>query len=126
MTGAGNNTYLIIGVETGSAALIDAGVGEPRHLADLDDALRAGQARLASVLVTHGHHDHIGGAPALAMAYPEATFAKLPWDDDVAQYPLEWQVVNDGDLAPAGGEVLQVPHTPAHSPDQPSFLPQQT
>jgi len=46
MTGAGNNTYLIIGSETGSATLIDAGVGEPRHLADLDEALRARQARL--------------------------------------------------------------------------------
>src|SRR5260221_8644480 len=91
MTGAGNNTYLIIGVETGSAALIDAGVGEPRHLADLDDALRAGQARLASVLVTHGHHDHIGGAPALAIADPQATFAKLALGGAVPPCPLGWQ-----------------------------------
>ena len=44
MTGPGNNTYLLVGWPA-SAALIDAGVGEPRHLADLDaeliDAARA-------------------------------------------------------------------------------------
>jgi Zn-dependent hydrolases, including glyoxylases len=69
MTGAGNNTYLI-GAETRSATLIDAGVGEPRHLADLGEALHAHRARLASVLVTHGHRDHIAGTPALARRIP--------------------------------------------------------
>jgi glyoxylase-like metal-dependent hydrolase (beta-lactamase superfamily II) len=126
MTGAGNNTYLIVGTKSGSAALIDAGVGEPRHLADLDEALRAHQARLSLVLVTHGHHDHVAGAPALAMAHPEATFAKRPWDHDAVQPPLEWRVLNDGDPVAAGDEVLTVLHTPGHSPDHLSFWHEQT
>ena len=38
MTGSGNNTYLIAG-RHGSATLVDAGVGEATHLADLASAL---------------------------------------------------------------------------------------
>src|SRR6266852_4603425 len=37
MTGSGNNTYLLVG-DRGPATLIDAGVGEPQHLADLASA----------------------------------------------------------------------------------------
>ena len=42
--------------------LIDAGVGDPVHLATLEEAL-AGQA-LGSLLITHGHPDHTAGIPA--------------------------------------------------------------
>ena len=120
MTGAGNNTYFLAG-DTGSAALIDAGVGEPRHLADLDAELRARRARLDRVLVTHGHRDHAAGAPALAAAYPDAVFVKHPWPGEDAQYALTWRVVNDGDRIAAGHEELQVIHTPGHSPDHLAF-----
>ena len=30
------------------------------------------------MIVTHGHTDHISGAPALAARYPAARFRKLP------------------------------------------------
>ena len=36
MTGRGNNTYLLLG-SGAEAVLIDAGVGDPRHLADLQN-----------------------------------------------------------------------------------------
>jgi glyoxylase-like metal-dependent hydrolase (beta-lactamase superfamily II) len=96
MTGSGNNTYLLTAA-TGSATLIDAGVGEPAHLADLQHAL--GGARLDAVLVTHGHRDHAAGAPAIAAAHPSARFSKLPWPDEDANYEVPWRSLTDGDVS---------------------------
>src|SRR5580765_7050400 len=93
MTGSGNNTYLIAR-RGGSAALVDAGVGEAQHLADLERAL--GGRPLDAVLVTHGHRDHAAGAPAIAAAHPSAVFSKLPWPEEDAQYGVPWRSIQDG------------------------------
>jgi glyoxylase-like metal-dependent hydrolase (beta-lactamase superfamily II) len=71
--------------------------------------------------VTHGHHDHAGGAPALANAHPAATFAKHPWPSEDAQYPVVWHPLGDGDQVRIGGETLVALHTPGHSPDHLAF-----
>ena len=44
MTGGGNNTYLIAG-SRGRAALIDAGVGHERHLAELGEQIGRASCR---------------------------------------------------------------------------------
>jgi len=120
MTGTGNNTYLLARSH-GSATLIDAGVGEPAHLADLASALGAQHARLEMVLVTHGHHDHAGGAAAIAAAYPHTIFAKRPWPDEDSQYGVAWRSLADGEVLSAGADVLTTVATPGHSPDHLSF-----
>jgi glyoxylase-like metal-dependent hydrolase (beta-lactamase superfamily II) len=116
MTGDGNNTYLLIGAR-GEASLVDAGVGEPRHLAAIARELDAHDARLTRVLVTHGHADHASGAPALAAAHPLASFCKYPWPEEDANYPVVWRPLAHDDRIAA----LTVLHTPGHAPDHVAF-----
>jgi len=120
MTGDGNNTYLLAG-RGGAAVLIDAGVGEPAHVATIAAALREHDAQLGLVLVTHGHRDHAGGAPALAAAHPAAAFAKHPWPEEDHRFTVRWQPIGEGDVVTAGSEPLAVLHTPGHSPDHLAF-----
>ena len=121
MTGAGNHTYLVVG-DDGSATLVDAGVGDPRHLDSIARELAPAGARLDVVAVTHGHADHASGAPALAAAHPEAQFAKKPWPAEDEKYGVAWKPIGEGDRVPAGtGETLLVLETPGHSPDHVAF-----
>lgn len=120
MTGRGNHTYLLFG-DAGDAALLDAGVGDPRHLESIDRELAARETTLGRVLATHGHRDHVEGAPLLARRHPSAVFAKFPWPQEDARWDVLWSPLADGDSIAIGGETLTVLHTPGHSPDHVSF-----
>ena len=116
MTGRGNWTWLIPGrVPT----LIDAGTGEPAHLAALADAL--GDSTLAQVLVTHAHTDHASGAPVIAGQIPPTRFRKMLWPERDAKWPVPYEPLADGDVVEAGDETLTVVHTPGHAPDHLCF-----
>lgn len=114
MTGAGNNTYLIPGRRT---VLIDAGVGDPRHLDALSQALERHGVELAAVLVTHAHGDHASGAEAIAQRWPGVEFFKFPSAERDAKYPVAWQPIGPDEPIPAGDGTLTAIHTPGHAPD---------
>lgn len=119
MTGDGNHTYVVIH-EDGSALLVDAGVGDRRHLDGLAATLDAHRAQLRDVLVTHGHPDHASGAPAIAREHPRARFRKYPWPQEDGRYSVSWQVIHDGDACGPAGALVAL-HTPGHSPDHLAF-----
>jgi glyoxylase-like metal-dependent hydrolase (beta-lactamase superfamily II) len=112
MTGSGNWTWLIPGR---APTLIDAGVGELKHLDELDLAL--GGALLAQVIVTHAHADHADGVRAIADRMPSVRFLKIPWPDRDRRWPVQWLPLADGDTVNAGDTSLTVVHTPGHAPD---------
>lgn len=119
-TGEGTRTYFLPGrVPT----LIDAGIGESRHLDDVSRAVgEAGGDALAQVLATHGHVDHAGGAPALAARWPQARFAKFPDPEYDARYPAPWTPIRDDELIEAGDTQLWAIHTPGHARDHLCFF----
>ncbi len=77
-----------------------------------------GGRRVAAVICTHGHNDHITAAADVAAAtgadillHPDDT---MLWD---AVHPgVEFAPLSDGDVIEVAGATLHVLHTPGHSP----------
>ncbi|WP_305907159.1 MBL fold metallo-hydrolase [Methylomarinum sp. Ch1-1] len=121
------NCSLLICEQTGKAAVVDPG-GELELI--LQKAAKE-NVTLESILVTHGHLDHVGGVAELAdkltlpIYGPQAEDAF--WIDSLPEQcrsfgfphcdsfiPDRW--LNDGDSVEVGNETLQVLHCPGHTP----------
>ena len=114
MTGVGNNTWFIEGSEP---TLVDAGIGQPDHIAEIERLL--GGRPLARVLVTHGHIDHASGITAIRTRWPDVDACKWPGEtDDPA---AGWHALDEGAHVRAGDRDLSVVHTPGHAPDHICF-----
>jgi glyoxylase-like metal-dependent hydrolase (beta-lactamase superfamily II) len=104
-TGAtGTNTWLLRGP---APALVDAGVGDPEHIAEIERAL--GGTPLARVFITHAHVDHVSGLPALRARWPELMVLRP-----------------EGGSYAAGDTTLRIIPTPGHAPDHLCFLDEQS
>ncbi|KAK3384792.1 metallo-beta-lactamase domain-containing protein [Podospora didyma] len=104
----GTNTYLL---GTGSKRLlIDTGEGKPSWIAALKRTLEEENATIESAVITHWHHDHVGGIPHLAEAWPATKVYK--------NEPEHGQLdIVDGQKFTVDGVSLTAVHTPGHTVD---------
>lgn len=119
MTLQGTNTYLL---GTGSRRiLIDAGDADvEEYQQNLKSLMQSEKAVIAHLIVTHWHHDHIGGVKNIYNSDckiwkhkrdpDDAPDAELP-----SSIPVNW--LQDGQEISVEGATVKVHHTPGHSTD---------
>jgi glyoxylase-like metal-dependent hydrolase (beta-lactamase superfamily II) len=116
MTLDGTNTYVVGAPGSGQAVVVDPGPDDPRHLAAVEAALAARDARCVAVLVTHHHVDHAEGALPWG-AHFDAQVAAA--DADVAG--PRGRVLAPGEQLGLAGTTIGVVATPGHTRDHLAF-----
>lgn len=111
MTLDGTNTWVLLSPGGSEAIVIDPGEDEAAHQQRVVDHVTALGARVARIVLTHGHHDHSEGAPRLARLTGAPVQAVGRGHDDLA----------DGDVLRAGDLEVRVVATPGHTADSVSF-----
>jgi len=122
------NQYLVRTDE--AALLVDAGTGLAVDAAVSTIREALGERSLDRIYLTHWHHDHVGGAPAMAQALdaelvmPEAEAvavregrADLTMGDKFGATQRSHPVtgVEPGDRIEVGEQAFEVLHTPGHT-----------
>ena len=116
MTLDGTNSYLVGAPGSGQAVLVDPGPDDPAHLAAVEAALAARDARCVAVLVTHHHGDHAeAAAPWSARLGAQVAAA------DVRVAGPDGRVLEPGERLALAGTTLDVVPTPGHTADHLAF-----
>jgi len=123
----GTNCY-IVSAESGDCAIIDPGAQPEKITSYLDGK----KLKAKYILLTHGHHDHIGGVRKLMEAYPDAKLAigkgdiemlqdskkSLAFDryDSKEDFLIEREEpLHDGDELKLDDLTIRVMETPGHT-----------
>jgi hydroxyacylglutathione hydrolase len=104
----GTNTYLVVCRKTGESLVVDA----PGGASEIIESLKSTQPQY--ILLTHDHLDHIGVLDSLRsqLNIPLATHLK---NSPQLKTPPEI-VLNDGGRISLGKLMIEVLHTPGHTP----------
>jgi hydroxyacylglutathione hydrolase len=124
------NCWAISADGSDEAVVVDPGF-EP---AAIDRMVARSGRRVAAVLATHGHGDHIGSVPTVCaddvplyihQADELALRDQLAWGAGYAAEadfrPKEVRTVSDGDVLELAGFRIEVLHTPGHTPGSVCF-----
>jgi len=119
MTLDGTNTWLIAEPDSPSVVVVDPGPDDEGHLRRVHAAAVAGDRRVATILLTHGHPDHSAGAARLA----ELAGAPVRAADPARRLGRgNSEGLADGDVVTAAGCELRVVAAPGHSADSVCLL----
>jgi glyoxylase-like metal-dependent hydrolase (beta-lactamase superfamily II) len=102
------NVYVFIDKGTNTSAIIDPGA-EAESILSL-----VGGTRIAAILITHGHADHVG---ALAEVKSGTNAPVYMNQLDAEGFKLDLDIpLQDGQIIPIGDQQVRAIHTPGHTP----------
>ena len=131
----GTNTYLV--GRGPRKILIDSGEGRPEYLDTLSKAMEScGCTGIEQILITHWHHDHLGGVPSIQERFgpdiPVRKFMPMGQEslssgegaiDPYAIWARErFEPLQDGETVRTQGASLRVIFTPGHANDHVSLV----
>lgn len=109
----GTNTYL---VGTGrQRLLVDSGDGLESWIKNLKQVLKDENAEIKQALISHWHHDHVGGIQQLRDNYPGIKIHK--YDPDGGLFDI-----TEGAKFSVDGATLRAVHSPGHTEDHIAFV----
>lgn len=104
-----SNGYIIYQKEGGDCYIIDPGYNPEKFI----KAAKENKLTIAGILLTHHHHDHVGGVRKIKEAKACPVYMHR---DDIDSYRDEVDfVVEDGDTIMLDDEAIKVMHTPGHT-----------
>ncbi|EDW33359.1 GL22417 [Drosophila persimilis] len=124
MTLQGTNTYLLGNGK--KRILIDTGDEDvPQYIEHLNDVLRREQACIATIILTHWHHDHVGGVKDIVgsrLADNDCQvfkFSRTDASDVCPEIPahIKLQPMSNNQEFSVEGANMRVVHTPGHTTD---------
>ncbi|MBR5936080.1 MAG: MBL fold metallo-hydrolase [Bacteroidaceae bacterium] len=107
--------YLVEGDK--SAVLLDAGVRIP----ELDKIVAKITSKPVTLMLTHGHGDHVGGAGPFAEVWVAPADEQM-FSGNIRGYKGEIKHLTDGQVIDLGGRKLEVMFTPGHTQGSVTFF----